>query len=124
MHSHEEIEGMRARVTAILASLPELEVPPPVNGHNKFTVRGRTVGYYLVDHHGDGRLAFACKAAPGLQDALVHADPAQYFVPPYLGASGWVGVILGESTDWDQLESIAREAYRLQAPKRLAALAP
>jgi hypothetical protein len=124
MHSHEEIEGMRARVIGILGPLPEVDVRPPSNGHNKFTVRGKSIAYYLVDHHGDGRLAFVCKAAPGMQDALVHGDPDRYFIPPYVGPGGWVGIELNDTTDWELVESLAREAYRLQAPKRLAALLP
>jgi hypothetical protein len=124
MYSSDEIEAMRARIMAFLAHLPDVEVRPPINGHSKFTVRGKTIAYYTADHHGDGRLAFACKAAPGMQDALVHADPERYFVPPYLGPGGWVGVNLSDATDWEQVEALAREAYRLQAPKRLAALVP
>jgi hypothetical protein len=112
-------EEIRGRLTAIVAALPGAEAGPPMNGHSKFTVRGKSMAYYLVDHHGDGRLALACKATPGMQDALVQADPARFFVPAYLGPGGWVGVDLGGDIDWGHVEELLREAYRLQAPKRL-----
>ena len=30
----------------------------------------------------------------GVQETLVKADPDRYFVPPYVGSSGWVGARL------------------------------
>lgn len=112
---------MRECVVAILGALPEVVVDG--DQHLRFQVRGRTFAYLLDDHHGDGREALNLKAVPGEQAALVAADPARFFVPAYLGARGWVGLRLdvGE-VDWAEVGELAHEAYRLTAPKRLAAL--
>jgi predicted DNA-binding protein (MmcQ/YjbR family) len=72
------------------------------------------------DHHGAGRPAVWCKATPDNQELMVGADPARYFVPAYVGPSGWVGVWLDGKADWAELALLLREGYRLVAPKRLA----
>jgi hypothetical protein len=60
-----------------------------------------------------------CKGAPGAQEAVVAADPERYFVPPYVGSKGWVGVRLDGPIDWDELAELVEDSYRLIAPKRL-----
>lgn len=52
------------------------------------------------------------------QRALCHMDPGTFFVPPYVGPSGWVGVRI-RTVDRDELEELLIEAWRLTAPKRL-----
>ena len=76
---------------------------------------------YLDDHHGDGRVALWLKAPAGAQDVLVRADPKRFFVPPYVGPSGWVGVALGGRPRWSQVAELVEEAWRLVAGKRLCA---
>ena len=61
------------------------------------------------------------KAAPGVQEALVGDDPERFYVPPYVGAKGWVGARLDIGHDWAELGELLRDSYRLIAPKRLAA---
>jgi len=56
------------------------------------------------------------------QKALTAMDPDTFFVPPYVGPSGWVGVYLDGAVDWAELDELLRDSYRLTAPKRLAAL--
>jgi hypothetical protein len=110
----------RARLIAICRALPE--VTARGDQHVTFQVRNKTFAYYLEDHHGDGRVALCCKAAPGEQQALVAADPARYYRPAYLGARGWVAVRLDTGdVDWDEVAELAVDAYRLTAPKRLLA---
>jgi hypothetical protein len=52
------------------------------------------------------------------QRALVAMDPDTYFVPPYVGPSGWVGVHV-RTADRDEIGELLVEAWRLTAPKRL-----
>jgi hypothetical protein len=54
---------------------------------------------------------------------MVRAAPDRFFVPPYVGPSGWVGVWLDRGADWVELADLLRDAYVLVAPKRLASLA-
>ena len=54
---------------------------------------------------------------------LVEADPARFFVPPYVGTKGWVGLRLDAEPEWGEVSKIVRRSYGLVAPKRLAVLA-
>jgi hypothetical protein len=93
-------------------------------GEPTFRVRNKLFAMYASagSHHGDGRAAVWCKAAPTNQALMVSAAPARFFVPPYVGPSGWVGVWLDGKVDWVELAELLRDAYRLVAPKRLRAL--
>jgi hypothetical protein len=73
----------------------------------------------LTNHHGDGRFAIWCAAAPGTQQLLVDADPERFFRPPYVGHRGWLGVRLDRALDWDELAGIAEDAYAEVAPAKL-----
>jgi hypothetical protein len=70
--------------------------------------------------HHEGRAGVWLKAAPGNQPLMVRAAPDRFFVPPYVGPSGWIGVYLDSPrTDWDELAELLRDAWRLSAPKKL-----
>ncbi len=74
------------------------------------------------DHHGDNRLALWCAAPPGVQDELVEQEPDRFFVPPYVGHRGWIGVRVDIDPDWEEVAQILEQAYRLVAPKPLVEL--
>ena len=42
---------------------------------------------------------------------LVYADPKRFFVPPYVGKRGWVGMRLDAHPSWKKVEQVVREAY-------------
>jgi hypothetical protein len=63
----------------------------------------------------------SCKAPPGVRDAMVEANPARFYVPPYVGAKGWIGVRLVIDPDWDEMADLIEWSYRATAPRRLAA---
>lgn len=72
-------------------------------------------------HHGAAHYSVWVAAPLGAQDVLVRSDPSHYFVPPYVGHRGWVGITLDNDPDWDQVERIIADAYALVAtPKRSA----
>jgi hypothetical protein len=54
------------------------------------------------------------------QRALTFMDPETFFVPPYVGPSGWVGVRL-RTANRDEMRELVTEAWRLTAPKRVVA---
>jgi hypothetical protein len=54
------------------------------------------------------------------QRALVAMDPETFFVPPYVGPSGWVGVRIA-TVDTGEMRELVTEAWRMTAPKRLVA---
>jgi predicted DNA-binding protein (MmcQ/YjbR family) len=83
-----------------------------------FRVRGKI--FALVWSEG-APLAVWLKAPRGSQELLIEIDPQRFFRPPYLGARGWVGVVLAGPVDWEELRALVRRSYSLVAPKRLAA---
>jgi hypothetical protein len=50
-------------------------------------VRDKLFCHFRDNHHGAGRIAIWCKAAPGDQELLVESRPKLFFVPPYVGPS-------------------------------------
>jgi hypothetical protein len=50
---------------------------------------------------------------------MIRAAPARFYVPAYVGPSGWVGVWLDNKPDWRELGELLADGYRLVAPKRL-----
>ena len=56
-----------------------------------------------------------------MQGALVDEEPDRFFVPPYVGHRGGIGVRLDVDVDWDEIAGIVDDAYRLVAPKKLIA---
>jgi len=71
-------------------------------------------------HHGSPHCSVWLPASIEAQEALVAADPARFFRPPYVGHKGWVGVVLDTKPDWETVAELVREAYRRIAPPKLA----
>jgi hypothetical protein len=59
------------------------------------------------------------RAPLGAQEAMVWRDPQRYFGPPYVGPSGWVGVVLDTKPNWALVAELVEEAYRLVAHSKL-----
>jgi len=115
--------GPLARLRRVCLALPEAH-EVEAWGEPTFRVRNKLFAMYAAptNHHGAGRAAVWCKAAPGNQALMVRAEPARYFVPPYVGPSGWVGVWLDRNPDWAGVGELMRDSYKLVAPRKLAAL--
>jgi predicted DNA-binding protein (MmcQ/YjbR family) len=91
------------------------------HGSPNFRVRGKTFASYVVNHHGDGRVALWLNVASGAQESHVDVDPKRYFVPPYVGPRGWLGVHLDKGLSWQHIARLVREAYEKTAPASLTA---
>jgi predicted DNA-binding protein (MmcQ/YjbR family) len=111
---------MHQTVRAACLWLPESEEFVS-HGSPNFRVRGKTFATYVVNHHGDQRVALWLSAAPGAQEHHVRADPENFYVPPYVGPRGWVGVRLDRSLAWSRIVGLVREAYERVAPAALCA---
>jgi hypothetical protein len=113
-------EAALRQVRRICLALPAVTERPSHSAPTFFAGK-RTFVMFQDDHHGDGRLAIWCAAPPGAQGELVDQEPDRFFVPPYVGHRGWVGVRLDVTPDWDEVASIAEDAYRCVATKTLLA---
>jgi hypothetical protein len=91
------------------------------HGAPSFHVRGKMFLTFVDDHHGDGRVAVWCKSTIEEQRRLVEDNPSRFFVPPYVGVKGWVGVrVETENADWIELSILVEEGWRSVAPARIA----
>jgi hypothetical protein len=119
---HVAVESLR-RIEEICAALPECTVEG--DQHHTLRVRGKTIAWHTVDHHGDGRVALQVRAARGENDALAAAEPDRYYLPPYVAHHGYVGVYLDTGdVDWDAVRDLIVDGYRIVAPKRLVQQLP
>ena len=98
------------RVRAVCLGLPGA-TERPSHGSPAFFARKRSFVMFMDNHHRDGRLALWCAAAPGVQAAVVDADPERYFVPPYVGHRGWIGVRLDRGLPWDEVAGVIEDAH-------------
>jgi predicted DNA-binding protein (MmcQ/YjbR family) len=117
-----EVEGKNAatRVRGICLALPEA-AEEPFGGHTAPAYRVRGKFFVMTSEDGD---TMTFKAGPGMQEALVAADPDRFFVPRYVGHKGWLGARLDVAQDWKELAGLIEDSYRLIAPKRLTAQLP
>ena len=77
-----------------------------------------------ADGHHDNRFPHLwCAAPPGAQEELTSTEPERFFIPPYVGGRGWIGLRLDCDPDWSEVAVICEEAFRCVAPKKsIAAL--
>jgi hypothetical protein len=107
------------RVRELCLSFPETTERLSHGQPTWFIRDKKTFVMYLDNHHDDGRLALWCAASEGMQAALVDGEPEHYFVPPYVGHRGWIGVRLDRDLGWNEIAGAIEEAYATVAPRRL-----
>jgi len=108
------------RLRAICLALPET-TEKIAWGEPTFRVRGKLFAQLDNHHHGADHVAVWLPMPLGAQEALVYMDPIRYFVPPYVGGRGWVGVRIDQRPNWKTIGDLVHEAYCTVAPVRLAA---
>jgi hypothetical protein len=107
------------RVRQACLSLPDVRERVSHGEPTWFAGSGKAFAMF-ADHHHDDRVAVWVAAPDGAQGGLVGEEPDHYFVPPYVGGRGWVGIRLDvPDVDWDRVEQILRNAYRTVASRTL-----
>jgi len=101
----------------ICLAFPEA-IEQPFVGHDAPAFRVRDKLFVMLGETGE---TLTCKAGPGDQALLVASDPDRFFVPPYVGTKGWIGVRLAGPVDWEEIAELAEDSYRLIAPRSLVA---
>ena len=61
-----------------------------------------------------------CVKATMEDQALLVLDP-RFFVAPYVGKHGWTSMRTAGAIEWDEVEDLVRESYRLVATKSMLA---
>jgi hypothetical protein len=116
-----------ARLAATALALPEAYEEDAWTGV-RWRVRARTFAHVLVAQEG---YTSAYRDATGISEpttvltfrssgdellALVHAG-LPFYRPPWSPTA--MGVVLDDSTDWDEVAELITESYRYCAPQRL-----
>jgi predicted DNA-binding protein (MmcQ/YjbR family) len=113
-----------ARLRAICMALPEANERISHGEPTWFAGKGKVFAMLDNHHHGGAHLSVWLPAAAGAQEALIDSDSRRYFRPPYVGSSGWVGVVLDTRPDWAVVAWLVEQAYRSVAHPRLVAQLP
>ena len=107
-----------ARIRARCLALPDV-TERLSHGTPSFFAGAKMFAQYWNDHHSDDREALWCAAPIGMQRMRVRSDPDRFFVPPYVGHRGWLGVRLDRGLAWSEVQGVIEEAYATIAPERL-----
>jgi len=113
-----------SRLRAICLALPAAVEKTSHGEPTWFAGKGKVFAMLDDHHHGAPHLSVWLPAPPGVQEGLVESDPERFFRPPYVGASGWVGVVLDNKPDWAMVAWLVDRAYRHVAQRRLVTQLP
>ncbi len=115
-------DEMLARLRKICLTLPETAEDHDGVGSPAFKVKGKIFAMHHGDktHAPDARSSVWCKAPRGFQESVMNSDPEHFFVPPYVGHHGWIGMWLDVEQDWEFITACIHESYRMSASKKLA----
>jgi predicted DNA-binding protein (MmcQ/YjbR family) len=107
-----------ARLRKLCLALPDTE-EKIAWGEPTWRARGKIFAMYASagTHHTDGRSAVWIKCTPTNQGFILRAKPKQYFKPPYVGTSGWVGAYLDGRVSWSELSILIEDACQLAVKK-------
>jgi hypothetical protein len=105
------------RVRKLCLSLPET-FEKLSHGEATFFVKKRCFVMFSTNHHGDGNFAIVCNAPEGAQEILTNSDPENFYVPPYVGSAGWIGVRLDRGIAWEMVSSVVKDAYAVTLQKQ------
>jgi hypothetical protein len=111
-----------SRLRELCLALPEAH-EVSAWGEPTFRIRNKMFATYAspTSHHGAGRPAAWIKASSVNQSLMVQAEPTRFFVPPYVGVNGWIGVWLDKRPRWGEVATLLHDAYSRTAPKRRGA---
>lgn len=114
-------QSPRERLIAIVESF-DGATATPVMQHLKLQYGKKLIGWYMEDHHGNGRVELQFRGRPGRQQELVAKNPGIYYVPSYHGKLGNIGVWLDvpnrdePDVDWDEIAQLLLEGYGIATP--------
>ena len=105
------------RACETLPEVAEVENDVGVN----FTIRRRIFAYLFSIVDPDGRTPTMLVVRADPDERLFLLAAGHPFFAPNSGKDR-VGVVLDDATDWSEIAELVTESYRLNAPKKLAAL--
>jgi predicted DNA-binding protein (MmcQ/YjbR family) len=110
VHQARDDVAALARLRGICLALPGTSEKVS-HGEPTFWAGGRMFAMFDEHHHGAPHVGVWLAMPLGAQEALVYQYPRRFFVPPYVGPRGWVGVRLDNRPSWKTVEQVVREAH-------------
>ncbi len=119
----DESDPLLARVRTIALALPEADEKVS-HGRPAFFTQKVFIYFGGSQRIDDEWVAHdaAIMVRPEPDDAPALRQDPRFWVPAYLGPSGWLGLDLGGDTDWDEIAELVDASYRVTAPRRLVRL--
>lgn len=114
-------EAVVKRLRELCMTFPEANERVSHGEPTWFAGKGKVFAMLDYNHHGAKHVSVWLPQPLGAQELLIAADPEQFFRPPYVGASGWVGVVIDRKPDWTMIARLVRDAYLHVATKKLIA---
>ena len=103
--------GIEDAVRGLCLALPDVEAFLSHGMPNFRRRKGKVFATLALNHHGDGRIALWLNTPPALQFDFVEESSTHFFIPPYVGPSGWLGVRLETGLAWKRVSELVRQAY-------------
>jgi len=104
-------------MTTIIESVREICLGMPdteeivSHGSPTYKAAGKAFAIYSLNHHGDDKVALLVNLSIETQQMLVSSAPKIFFVPPYVGHKGWVGIELNKGLNWNRVAQLAFDGY-------------
>jgi hypothetical protein len=109
------------RLRRLCLAMPEATEKASHGEPTWFAGKGKVFATLDDHHHRAEHVSVWLPLPLGAQEVLVDRDPDRYFRPPYVGARGWVAVVLDDRPDWSAVANLLRQAYVHVATRKLAA---
>lgn len=107
-------------VRRIALALPEAT---EVIAHGRPTFRcGKMFANYGGSVKGGVRHDRSVLFIPDPAERAALETDTRFYLPAYLGAYGWLGLLLDEQTEWTEVGELLDASYRQIAPKRCIAV--
>ena len=116
------LEAATERIRPIALALPGV-VEKRSHGVPTFFTAADRKGRTFASVHDErewfeGRLCLWAAGPKELQETLVADGPERFFVPPYVGHRGWVGLRLDlPEVDWNEVAGVIEDAYAFIAER-------
>jgi hypothetical protein len=114
------LEAAMEQVRPLALALPGVVEKVSHGSPTFFTGEGRKGRTFASVHDErewfEGRLCLWAASEEPVRQALMEENPDVYFVPPYVGHRGWLGMRLDtETVDWDEVAGVLEDAHALVA---------
>jgi predicted DNA-binding protein (MmcQ/YjbR family) len=114
--------GIEDAIRGLCLALPDVEAFLSHGMPNFRRRKGKVFAILALNHHGDGRIALWLNTPPALQFDVVEESSTHFFIPRYVGPSGWLGVRLDSGLSWKRVSELVRQAYEHTVKHRGASL--